>query len=170
MDWSSPSEKPCSVLVENGALCKQSKDSKDFLFLPSYIWILQIYSINPKVNYEILCVFSKLVILLHFCEQLKKRQAEALWGVGVLSVGDYSPHAWQVRPLNVYEILVSFLYKSCASVMILFTLLIWPGMKCSKLHGYRWVSVCGWESKKSCHIVAGISTLPQASFYWYQVK
>lgn len=32
--------------------------------------------------------------------------------------------------------------------MILFTLLIWPGMKCSKSHGYRWVSVWGWEKKK----------------------
>lgn len=40
----------------------------------------------------------------------------------------------------------------CASVMIAFTLLLWPGMKCSKLHGYRWVRV--WVSVwKDCHTV-----------------
>lgn len=40
----------------------------------------------------------------------------------------------------------------CASVMIAFTLLFWPGMKCSKLHGYRWVRV--WVSVwKDCHTV-----------------
>lgn len=33
--------------------------------------------------------------------------------------------------------------------MILFTLLIWPGMKCSKLQGCRWVSVCVGGRKKT---------------------
>lgn len=116
--------------------------------------VLECFLKKNEVNYELLCNNVRFQNRVHqnwwfyfaiSVNLTSRHPAGELWGVGVLYVGDYSPHGWQVRPLNVPCFLS---VRFCASVMILFTLLIWPGMKCSKLHGYRWVSVCGWESER----------------------
>lgn len=106
------------------------------------------------------CLTSKPVIPLYpLCENnLKANSAAALWGVGVSYVGDYSPTGLtRLTPYSLQDP-PFLLYTFCGSVMRLFTLLIWPGMKCSKLQGYRWVSVCV-GGRKSCHIVECFSIL-----------
>lgn len=54
--------------------------------------------------------------------------------------------------------------------MILFTLLIWPGMKCSKSHGYRWVSVWGWEKKKKTTVTLWRAPVLFLKLYFINIR